>query len=170
MSAETDTSELEMNLRNILNEKFSQGGGKKRRGSRKGSKKGSKKHTGGMWGKKKATGGKRRSRKASSKKASKKMTGGKRRSRKASSKKGSKKGSRARRALPPAMIAFGKIRAHVMKKLGVKMTIALQIAKKVRDEVMSKHPNITDHDEIAKKAIEHFNANEAKFSAKASRM
>jgi 2-phosphoglycerate kinase len=68
------------------------------------------------------------------------------------------------------MISFGKIRAHIMKKLGVKMSIALQIAKKVRDEVKAKNPNVTDHDEIAKKSIEHFNANEAKFSAKAARM
>jgi hypothetical protein len=226
MSAETDTSELEMNLRNMLNEKFA--GGKKRRGtrkgskkaskkgskkmtggkrrsrkgskkgsrkgskkgsrkgskkgSRKGSKKGSKKQTGGMWGKKtpkKVTGGKRRgsrkvsskkgSRKASSKKGSRKASS-KKGSRKASSRKSSRKGSRARRGLPPAMVAFGKIRAHIMKKLGVKMTVALQIAKKVRDEVMSKHPNVSDHDEIAKKAIEHFNAHESKFSAKAARM
>lgn len=198
--SDTDTSELEMNLRNILNDKFT--GGKKRRSRKgsKGSKKSSRKQTGGKRrstrktsrkGSRKASkkGSRKGSRKQSggalhmwgSKKGSKKVTGGKkRRSRKSTktsrkstkgsrkSTKGSRKGSR--RGLPPAMVAFGKIRAHIMKKLGVKMTVALQIAKQVRDEVMKKHPSVTDHDDIAKKSIEHFNSNESKFSAKASRM
>lgn len=63
------------------------------------------------------------------------------------------------RSLPTAIIAFQKIIKHIASKIDKKRQVAMKVASVARQEVMAKHPEVTDHDKIAEMAVKHFDGN-----------